>query len=67
MRTVLLRWVAAVAVGQRVGRSREAVFDPLGVGGDRGRVEAEAAAFDVDAGLAVAFELGADGGIVHVA
>lgn len=31
----------------------------------RGRVEAEPAALNVDAGLAVVFELGADGAVVH--
>ena len=57
---------AAVPVGQGVGCSGEAVFDPLGVGGDRVRVEAEQAALDVDPGLAVPFELGADGGVVQM-
>ena len=60
VRAVLLRGAAAVPVGQGVGCSGEPVFDPLGVRGDRGRVEAEPAALDVDSGLAVPLELGAD-------
>ena len=48
VRDVLLWGAAAVSVGQGLGCSGEAVFDPLGVGGDRGRVEAEPAALDVD-------------------
>lgn len=48
---VLLWRAAALSVGQGVGCSGEAVFDPLGVGGDRGRVEAELAALHVDSGL----------------
>ena len=66
VRAVLLRWPAAVPVGQGVGRPGEVVFDPLGVRCHLGRVEAEPAALDVDAGLAVAFELGPDRGVVHV-
>ena len=66
VRAVLLRWPAAVPVRQGVGCSGQPVFDPFGVRGDRLRVEAEEVAFDVDSGLAVAFKLGADRGVVHV-
>jgi len=63
---VLLGRPAAVPVWQGVGCSGQLVFDPLGVGGHRLRVEAEEPAFDVDSGLAVAFKLGPDRRVVHV-
>ncbi len=45
---VLLRWPAAVAVGQARLHSREPVLDPFRVGGRGSRVEAEPPAGDVD-------------------
>ena len=48
------------------GLGGEPVLDPFGVCGGCGRVEAEQLALDVHSGLAVALELGADGGVVEV-
>jgi hypothetical protein len=62
----LLGWPAAIAVGKGVGCPRQVVLDPLGIGGERVRVEAEQAALDVDARPAVALELLAEGGVVQM-
>ena len=66
MRTVLLRRPPAVPVRQDVCGAGQPVFDPLGVCGHRLRVEPEELALDVDPGLAIPFELGADGAVVQV-
>ena len=65
VRAVLLGRPAAVPVGQGVGGTGQSVFDPLGVRGQRLRVEAEQPTLHIDAGLAVTFELGPDRGVVQ--
>src|SRR5664279_2337266 len=49
-----------------VGGAGQSVFDPLSVRGRRLRVEAEQLSLHADPGLAVAFELGPDGGVVQL-
>ena len=63
---MLLRWPSAVAVGQGVGRPGQVVFDPFGIGGERVGIETEEPAVDVDAGLAIPFELGSQRGVMQV-
>jgi hypothetical protein len=66
MRTVLLRRPPAVPVRQDIRRAGQPVFDPLGVRGHRLWVETQQPALHVDPGLAIPFELGADGAVVQV-
>src|SRR5664279_996001 len=49
-----------------VGGAGQSVFDPLSVRGRRLRVEAEQLSLHADPGLAVAFELGPDRGVVQL-
>lgn len=65
MRAVLLRWPAAVAVGQRRRDAGEVVLDPFGLSDGRVGVEAQPCALDVDAAALVVVERGAHRGVVE--
>ena len=66
VRAVLLRWSAAVAVGEAVTHASEVVLDPLGVRGESVQVEGQRVAVGVDPLVAVALEGVAHGVVVDL-